>query len=346
MNIICIAPQHDSRWNSLVDRLGNTIFQTQEWMQVLERTYGFTVKAFLLLDERERPVAGLPFCQIEDLKSRRMVSLPFCDYCDPLVEDPAHWRQLVDRVQAEGCPFTIRSLHNEVALTDERLTLVNRAKWHGRCLCDGEEAIWQSLHSSARRAIRKAQNNHVEIYAAQSRADLRGFYELHLNIRKYKYRMVAQPYAFFENIWEQLIETGRGQLLLARCQGELAAGVLLLVWKDKLFYKFNASSPKHLPMRPNDLLLWEAFRFGKAQKLTQFDFGLSDWDQEGLLQYKRKYAQDEKTISFLRMGGSQPTVQEQHFHQLLPQLTDLLTSDSIPDDVTERAGDLLYRYFS
>jgi hypothetical protein len=30
---------------------------------------------------------------------------------------------------------------------------------------------------------------------------------------------------------------------------------------------------------------------------------------------------------------------------LLPQLTNLLTESSVPDDVTERAGDILYRYF-
>jgi CelD/BcsL family acetyltransferase involved in cellulose biosynthesis len=275
-----------------------------------------------------------------------MVALPFCDYFDPLVDDPVYWRHLVDRIQEERCTFTIRPLHNDVGLLDKRLELVKRAKWHGRCLCDDEEAIWQSLHSSARRAIRKAQNQHIEVQAAQSKADLRAFYELHLNIRKHKYRMIAQPYAFFENIWEQFIETGKGQLLLARCQGEIAAGVLLLAWRGHLFYKFNASSPQHLQARPNDILLWESLCYGKAQQLTYFDFGLSDWDQEGLIQYKRKYAQEEKTISFLRYDpGVASSPDEQALGKLLPQLTDLFTEQTVPNTITERAGELLYRYF-
>lgn len=346
MNIICTEVHHDSRWHDLVDRLSNSVFHSQEWMRVIEKTYEFPVAAYLLLDEKEKPIAGVPFCQIEDLKSKRMVSLPFCDYCDPLVEDPVHWRHLVDRIQAEGCTFTIRLLHNDLGLTDDRLAVVNRAKWHGRCLCDDEDAIWQSLHNSARRAIRKAQKYEVDIQAAQSKQDLRSFYDLHLKIRKYKYRMVAQPYAFFENIWDHFVAAGNGQLLLAHCQGEIVAGVLLLVWRNTLYYKFNASSSRHLNARPNDLLLWEAMCYGKSRRLTYFDFGLSDWDQEGLISYKRKYAQDEKTITYLRTVDNQPTVQEKHLYQLLPQLTTLLTEDCVPDKVTERAGALLYRYFS
>ena len=347
MNLICTAPLHDPRWQTLVNRLGNTVFHSQEWMRVLEKTYGFDVQGYLLLDEHDQPTAGVPFCRIKDLKPDRMVSLPFCDYLDPLIDSPASWQILVDQLLSKDCTYAIRPLHNDIALTDERLALVKRAKWHGRSLCDDEETIWQSLHGSARRAIRKAQNGPVEVQTAGSKADLRAFYELHLNIRKNKYRMVAQPYAFFENIWDQFIEEGQGKLLIARVQGEVVAGVLLLVWKDKLFYKFNASSPDHLDARPNDLLLWEAIRYGKACGLTYFDFGLSDWDQEGLIRYKRKFATDEGTISFLQYKpvATEPD-QIDELTPLLHQLTGLFTDDATPISVCEAAGELLYRYFT
>jgi len=347
MKLICIDPTHDPRWRDLVNQLDSSVFHSPQWMCVLKNTYHFAVKAYLLLDEREEPVAGLPFCRLEDLKQERIISLPFCDYCDPLVTTPDHWRMMVTRVLQENCTFAIRCLHNPIGLTDERLTVVNRAKWHGLCLCEDEEILWAQLHNSARRAIRKAQNSEIIVKPARNRDDLRAFYELHLRIRKQKYRLLAQPYQFFESIWEQFIVPGFGELLLAYDQNEIVAGVLLLVWKDKLYYKFNASTTQRLSCRPNDLLLWEAIKYAKNRKLNYFDFGLSDWDQEGLIRYKQKYASDESTISFLRhTTPDSPSIQEEHLHALLPQLTELLTDEAVPEHITEQAGDLLYRCFS
>lgn len=347
MKIICIDPRRDPRWQNLINQLDSSVFHSPQWMSVLEQTYNFTVEAYLLLDERGQPVAGLPFCRLEDLKQERIVALPFCDYCDPLVVTSDHWRMMVTRVLQENCTFTIRCLHNPIGLTDERLTVANQAKWHGLCLCHSEQELWEHLESSARRAIRKAQNSQIIVKPAQSMDDLRAFYELHLRIRKQKYRLLAQPYQFFQSIWEQFIEPGCGELFLAYDQNEIVAGVLLLIWKDKLFYKFNASTTQRLSCRPNDLLLWEAIKYGKRRELKYFDFGLSDWDQAGLIRYKQKYASDESTITFMRYTApDSPSIQERHLYRLLPQLTALLTDDSVPEQITEQAGDLLYHCFS
>ena len=37
---------------------------------------------------------------------------------------------------------------------------------------------------------------------------------------------------------------------------------------------------------------------------------------------------------------------QQQIRGLLPHLTDLFTDRSVPDSVTEKAGDLLYRFFT
>ena len=76
------------------------------------------------------------------------------------------------------------------------------------------------------------------------------------------------------------------------------------------------------------------------------DFGLSDWEQEGLVRYKRKFTSEEKTISFLSyMPAGERSQQEQQGRVLLSRLTDLFTDESVPDPVTYKAGELLYRFF-
>lgn len=346
MKIISVDPQTNPLWQQLIQTHPSDAFHSPEWLQVLAETYGLEVQAYILLDGIGQPVAGLPFCRIADLKGERLVTLPFSDYCDPLVDDPDHWRCLSTQLLGEHHLYTIRCLHNDLPLADPRFTRVNQAKWHGLNLQPDLETLWQGLHSSARRAIRKAEKQGVVVQVAQDMEALRAFFELHLGVRKYKYHLLAQPYRFFENIWRHFIEEGRGALMVATFEDEIVGGVLFLEWKDGLYYKFNASSPAQLSVRPNDLLIWEGIQYAKAKDLTYLDFGLSDWDQEGLVRYKRKFATEEKTISFLRYspnGG--PTQQAQQMGNLLPQLTQLFTDETVPDQVTEKAGDVLYQFF-
>lgn len=87
--------------------------------------------------------------------------------------------------------------------------------------------------------------------------------------------------------------------------------------------------------------------YGKSKDYEYLDFGLSDWDQEGLLRYKRKFATEEKTISFLRYNPEIfQSLREKQMRSLLPQLTDLFVDEAVPDRVTEKAGEVLYQFFT
>jgi lipid II:glycine glycyltransferase (peptidoglycan interpeptide bridge formation enzyme) len=234
-----------------------------------------------------------------------------------------------------------------VPLADERFSLFKEAKWHGLDLRPDLEALWRGMHDSTHRAIRKSQREGLVVRVAQSEDELRAFFEMHLRIRKYKYGLLAQPYSFFQNIWRHFLTAQHGFLLLALCEDKIIAGDLFLEWKDTLYYKFNASLPGDLSHRPNDLLIWEGIQRGKNRGLKFLDFGLSDIDQEGLIRYKRKFGTEEKTISFLRHepnGG--PTAVEKEMRALLGKLTNQFTNHLVPDPVTERAGEDLYRLFT
>jgi CelD/BcsL family acetyltransferase involved in cellulose biosynthesis len=347
MPIDCVDPTENLAWQKFVEQTVSTVFHSPEWLRVLKQTYGFNIHAHLLRNENGETRAGLPFCTIEDMMDPRIVSLPFTDFCDPLVENVDDWRCLIDGILNSGHRMSLRCLHNDLPLGDGRFTLTNRAKWHIIDLQADEATLWQRLRGSARRAIKKAQQNDIVVQAAQSKEGLRAFFELHLRVRKYKYGLLAQPYRFFENIWDQFIAQGKGTLMLASCQEEVIGGVMFLEWQNTLYYKFNASNPAMTVLRPNDLIVWEGMRYGQFRGLHYLDFGLSDWDQEGLLQYKRKFATAEKTISLLAYApeGS-PSAKEKQIRQLLPKLTDLFVAETVPDSITEKAGEALYQFFT
>lgn len=343
--LITVDPCRDPRWLALTERYRSSVFHSPAWMRVLTETYGLKIDAYLLLDEAGSVRAGLPFCRHCDVKGKRIVMIPFSDYCDPLIGQLDEWNALVARLLQEECSVSIRCLHNHIALSDDHFTVVNRARWHGMDLTSDLDSLWRELPEAAQRAIKKAAQRGVTIHAAQSKDELRQFYQLHLNVRKQKYQMLAQPYSFFENIWHEFVEYNAGQLLLAKYAGEIIAGTFFLAWRDGFYYKFNASAADQLAVRPNDLLIWEGIQVAKARGCSHLDFGLSDWDQEGLNRFKRKFASEEKTIFFLRNDQTYPTDQGRQFMSLLLLLTQLLTQHQVPDEITEQAGEMLYRYF-
>ena len=315
-------------------------------MRVISDTYKWEPSAHLVLDEQERPVAGIAFCRISDMLGDRIVTLPFSDYCDPLVNDEESWRFLIDPLVSEHLPLSVRCLHNGLPLGDQRFTLAKQAKWHRLHLRGDLEVLWKAMHDSTHRAIRKSEREGVTVRMAQSEKELRVFFEMHLKVRKYKYGLLAQPYSFLQNIWGHFVEPKHGFLMLAIHEDKIVAGDFFLEWKDTLYYKFNASLPDDLSHRPNDLLIWNGIQEGKKRGLQFLDFGLSDLEQDGLIRYKRKFGTEEKTISFLHYspdGG--PTPAQKEIRELLGKLTARFTDRQVPDQITEKAGEDLYRLF-
>jgi len=343
---IDVDPLTDPGWAQLTGDPAADVFHSAQWLGLLANTYGFEPRALLLVDGENEPLGGLPYCLMDGIPAKRIATPPFSDFCDPIVADVASWDLILDALLAEGCRVTVRCLHNELPLVGTRLQPVARAKWHGLDLAPDVDDIWSSLHSSARRAVRKGRAGGVTVREAVDKSDLRAFYELHLGIRKYKYRLLAQPYKFFEEIWDAFVSTGMGRLLLADVEGTVVAGVMFLEWGNTLYYKFNASDSESISLRPNDSIIWSAIEAAKQRDLAVLDFGLSDWDQDGLVRYKRKYSSEEKTITFLRNKEETPSPTAAAAGRLLPALTELLTNDAVPDEITERAGELLYPFFA
>ena len=277
-------------------RLGS-LFSCPYWINAIAETYGFAINASVRTNGG-RIEAAIPYCRITDLRGDRIVSLPFSDYCDPLVTDGKTWNQLVAPLLAEKIPISLRCLRNDVSTKDDRFQRKVPAIWHGVDLTKSEEELWAGLHSSARQNVRKARIGGVVVREGLTIEDMRIFHHMHSKLRKSKYRLLAQPLAFFENIFFEFARTDGVNVLIAEQDGEPIAGIVLLEWNGTLYYKFNASIDQRYC--PNDLLAWHALQYGRQRGMVRFDFGLSDLEQPGLIRYKRKFATDEREISFLQ----------------------------------------------
>jgi CelD/BcsL family acetyltransferase involved in cellulose biosynthesis len=129
--------------------------------------------------------------------------------------------------------------------------------------------------------------------------------------------------------------------------GRLIGASVYLKWGDTLYYKFNASAQDALAVRPNNLLVWEGIRLAQSLGCRTLDLGPSDEDQPGLIRFKREFGAVQKDAKFLLWtppGWSDERGVEAR--RVLGELTRLMTSPGVPDDVTAGAGRQFYRYFA
>ncbi|MGI9490843.1 MAG: lipid II:glycine glycyltransferase FemX [Geminicoccaceae bacterium] len=340
--IIPDVRQHSLEGLTLDHRFGS-LFSSQAWMTAVALGYDLTISASVRI-EGSRIVDAIPFAHVADLRGERVVCIPFSDYCDPLVTNAEVWSALIEPILALELPVSLRCLHNPMPPSDRRFSETGRAMWHAVDLKRPEEEVWAGLASSARQNIRKARRNGIVVREGKSLDDVRLFHDMHSSLRKSKYRLLAQPFAFFEEIHAAFAADDRLTVLLAEVEDRPIAGIFLLEHAGILYYKFNASIDQRF--RPNDLLAWHALLVGQRNGLDKLDFGLSDVDQPGLIRYKEKFATEKNEISIIK---HQPEgfvdSRGDQAGRLLRDVTTWMTDPEVPDELTRKAGDALYRFF-
>ena len=86
---------------------------------------------------------------------------------------------------------------------------------------------------------------------------------------------------------------------------------------------------------------------GRERRLATLDFGLSDVQQPGLIRYKRKFATEERNIcSFEWRPERYRHACADHASEMLHRIVGLLTDPSVPDEITQKGGEELYRFFA
>lgn len=340
MHVAFVDAVVDARWRRLQAIRDTSLFQSSAWLGSLADPYGFRPLACLLL-RGDEAIAGVPVCRVSDFGGERLVSAPFSDFCDPVVTSQQEWAPLFSELCALGLPMTFR-WRDHVA-DPGRLRVIRRARWHGIPIDAEPDVLWMRLSASARRAVRKAGRQQIQIGPLED-DQLDDFVRLHVALRKRKYRLLAQPYKFFAAVRDRFKAVDGWYPLAAYLDGRVVAVTIYLKWKDQLFYKFNASAAEALPLRPNDALTWEGIRLAHELGCARLDLGASDDAQPGLIRFKRNYGAEEREIRDYHYDPASQLIPTGR-RTLLHQAAGLFTSPVVPDHFTRLGGALLYRYF-
>jgi len=109
-------------------------------------------------------------------------------------------------------------------------------------------------------------------------------------------------------------------LILARYNKRIVAGLVLFKYKETVSFEHGASIPEFHPVRPNHLLLWKAIEMACSQEYRYFDFGKTPPENKGLLDFKRRWGSrmyDVPYFYYPRVRGMMSLKQSSRKHRLL-----------------------------
>ena len=171
-------------------------------------------------------------------------------------------------------------------------------------LTPSEEDLMKSFSSKTRYNIRLAIKKGVTVKEDPTSLKLRGAsnsegFKRYLELTREtvsRQGFYAHSEKYHKLMWEILNKAGIAHLFTARYQGEIITTWILFKWNDFLYYPYGASTEEHKEVMANNLMMWEAIKFGKKNKLKYFDL----WGREpgkGFTKFKEGY--NPQVIEFL-----------------------------------------------
>ena len=320
------------------------LFSSPQWLSVIQKTYG--TRLFVKYIERDGEIASyIIYAIVHNFLEWKICLCSYCDYCDGRVQEARDWTAFFNALRREFPQYRIavRNLRDEHARGCGAFDVLSRERFHILDVRPSLEEIWRLGHDSHKAAVNQAKRKGVVVRRC-SREALKDFYDCHLSVRKNKYRIFPQPYAFFENIWKTYMTEGKGFLLGAySVEGRFIGGNIFLVCGDTLYYKFNTSRYQALHLRPNNILFWEGIKLAKELGLSYIDMGSSGYEQTGLIRFKEHIGARAMEITHL---GYHPPGYRFSQKRILRFLTAFFTQSWMPDSCLRWGSRIIYHYLA
>src|SRR5712691_4915854 len=103
LRVYQIDPLRDPRWAQFAERHPRaSVFHTPGWLMALRRTYGYEPVVYTTTPPGTELTNGVILCRVYSrITGRRLVSVPFSDHCEPLVDRPEDLECLVHSLKRD-----------------------------------------------------------------------------------------------------------------------------------------------------------------------------------------------------------------------------------------------------
>ena len=283
------------RYSDLVAHCASaTVYQTTAWLDVWKH-----LGADLAFVETDAETM-VPFVCRGRGALRRAYSLPFDTYGGPVTahaNGPVSFEHAVaplGTATARVVDFAARMASSNGA--------ARRATSHVVDLSRGYEAAAARYSESNQRLIRQSREHGVVIDVVEDAAQVRAFHALHLRtVARYSARPL--PHAFFEAAFASLVPAGLATFYLARHEGRVVAGNLVLRHRASSFDWMWVYDDRHLQLRATNLMIDRAIRDEAARGSRELNLGASPNERLGSVRFKQSFGADPVTYTVYAHTG-------------------------------------------
>ena len=300
-----IDPLRDPRWKTFLDgRADAAIFHRPEWLQALKSCYGYEPRVLSSTPPGETLANGLVFCEVRSpLTGKRIVSVPFSDHCEPLINNAeelqALLQNLMGRVErGEQRYIEVRPI--ELAMQPTTAFAISQEYYlHRLDLRHSEEKLFRSFHKDCvQRKIRRAERESLRYEEGSTEMLLKHFYKLLIMTRR-RQGVPPQPIKWFRTLISSL---GSKLKIRVALLGETPiASILTISDRRTMVYKYGCSDPRFNNLGGTHFLFWRAIQEAQASGVVEeFDLGRSETNNSGLVTFKEHWAAKRFALNYWR----------------------------------------------
>lgn len=152
-----------------------------------------------------------------------------------------------------------------------------------------EDEIFAGFHSKTRYNVRLATRKGVTVKDG-TREDLKDFHKIMIETGA-RDGFIIRPLEYFEKMYDEL-GPEHMKVLMAYYEGKPISGVIPIMYGNKTWYLYGASSNEYRNVMPNYLLYWEMIKISIARGDDMFDLrgvpGIAD-NSNGLYRFKKGF---------------------------------------------------------
>jgi CelD/BcsL family acetyltransferase involved in cellulose biosynthesis len=308
--VYIVDPLCDPRWDGLLRTHPRaSLFHSSDWLRALATTYGYRPIAYSTCGFDEPLRNAAVFCEIESwMTGKRLVSLPFSDYCDWLIDNKedaqAIGRALEHSLKGEGWRYIETRPQFPLGISIRLRQSRVRYAFHELDLRPSLDSIFSRFHkSSTQRKISRARREGLAYREGSSDELLDHFYRL-LRMTRERHGLPAQPRKWFANLIQCCGDAVK--IRVAFKDARPVAAMITVRYKDSMIYKYGCSDSQFNRFGGMHLLFWNSIQEAKHAGLRRFDFGRTDADQQGLITFKGRWGAAESVLDYARYSAGAP----------------------------------------
>ena len=312
INLVAYEPNFEARYRQFLgSQEDGLLYYTLEYKQLLEALFPKARSTYWLAIKQEQIVGVLPLFETDTPLGTIINSLPFFgSYGGVLASDQDAEKALIEKYRSLSSASEVASS----TLITNPFETSELAYPQTHCvsrICqitpldkiNDEDSLFQSIDSSTRRNIRKAQKSDLEITVDPGAAlEVQKIHEANMN----DIGGTPKPSPFFSLVGECFKPDQDYRLYVAKRDGQVIAGLLLFYCNSTVEYFTPATHSEFRQLQPSAQLIATAMLDACKMGYKYWNWG-GTWDsQDGVYRFKKKWgAVDYKYTYHVQINNSE-----------------------------------------